>query len=1096
MASASPAQTSFLGGEWSKSAQGRFDLPTYRTAMNVSLNGFPVEQGAWIRRSGTRHMNPTRSGSAGRVLSFDFKRTSPYTIELTDGFMRFFAGALPVYDYPVFITSISSATPAVVQGATNHGFVTGTQIEFVGLGTLYPILQNRQFSVTVLSASTFSLHDAVSGADIDGTTIGTWVPSPSYYCIGVFEIATPYVGGSWSDVRLVQAEQQTGNGSQAVGIFLEGAHAPQVLAVTGLPTDAARATFTFGPAVFKDGPYLDPVPGGTLATPSAKIGLITITLSFNAYDATRAYSVGDYVTSSSVNYRSLVDSNVGNTPVSSPSSWVATSASDAISSTGFVASDTGRHIRLFSEPALWASGTTYAAGDVVAYGNPAVYWKALVGSNTGNQPGIDLTKWAINATGAIWTWGRITGLSNIINRALAGSTTIGTMTAASGIAAAFDGIFSKGANSCASAQLNNQPGSPGDFITLDAYVGKNYSAASDQRIATATVYASTDLGFAYQIQTSHNTTGFVRSFAGGVGIILELRGKATAPSSPSDGTLLGSSGIFSNTTQPVTITSTDQTTAWKYVWIRAYLYNTLADLFPGEISTTTYVFDSFIAQVSYFSPSGTGTSDGVTVQIVGDPLLYTTPIRVWRLGLFSDTTGWPRCGTNHEGRLFLSGAVGNRIDGSKSNDIFNFAPTEVSGSVSPNNAISYTFNTKDINTIFWMESDDLGIVAGTEAGEWLVQATTLNQPLSPTSIQAHRVTRNGCADIEPRRTDLTIAVVQRYRRELLEYFSDVYRGKFTAQSLSVDCQHITRRNIVEIGYQQLLTSIIWQRLEDGSLAGTTYARESLVSSQPPKFMGTHRHELGSGRLVESIAVSGSADGTLDALVMVTKDPDSNVRHVEVLSVNFTEGDDLVDAFFLDDGIVPTSYVRAANVTFNGLWSHEGQTIGIFAGGLYLGEYLVADGSATVEFGDGISQGPGDGLFTATFVDSFAGAMPIVAGFNYTTDGQIVRPMAPVDTGARNGPSLGKKRRSNQYAALLDNTVTNSVTFGTTPGEGYPALFTEPNNTPLSRLTLFSGVHWATLKDDDSFDGALAWRIDTPFPLTITALEWFVDTKDK
>ena len=53
---------------------------------------------------------------------------------------------------------------------------------------------------------------------------------------------------------------------------------------------------------------------------------------------------------------------------------------------------------IFSEPPDWVSATTYSAGAKVKYNN--VYWTALVGSNTGNQPGIDLTKWAINANGA------------------------------------------------------------------------------------------------------------------------------------------------------------------------------------------------------------------------------------------------------------------------------------------------------------------------------------------------------------------------------------------------------------------------------------------------------------------------------------------------------------------------------------------------------------------------------------------------------------------------------------------------------------------------------------------------------------------------
>jgi len=77
MAAASYTQLNFLGGEWSKSFQGRFDRPDYRTAMNVCLNGMPLEQGPWTRRPGSRFCATTRNGTVGRLVSFDLKQSSP-----------------------------------------------------------------------------------------------------------------------------------------------------------------------------------------------------------------------------------------------------------------------------------------------------------------------------------------------------------------------------------------------------------------------------------------------------------------------------------------------------------------------------------------------------------------------------------------------------------------------------------------------------------------------------------------------------------------------------------------------------------------------------------------------------------------------------------------------------------------------------------------------------------------------------------------------------------------------------------------------------------------------------------------------------------
>src|SRR5579872_5719305 len=85
-------QSSFLGGEISQTAQGRIDEPRYRTCMNVCLNGFPVEQGAWLKRSGFLFASYTRNGQTARLYPFDFEQDAPYNIEFTNGFVRFYQG--------------------------------------------------------------------------------------------------------------------------------------------------------------------------------------------------------------------------------------------------------------------------------------------------------------------------------------------------------------------------------------------------------------------------------------------------------------------------------------------------------------------------------------------------------------------------------------------------------------------------------------------------------------------------------------------------------------------------------------------------------------------------------------------------------------------------------------------------------------------------------------------------------------------------------------------------------------------------------------------------------------------------------------------
>lgn len=1068
MPDAAYSQNSFLGGEWSKKAQGRFELPVYRTAMNVCLNTIPIESGAATRRSGTRFLAPTRNGVEGRLISFDFQQSSPYNMEFTTGYLRFFSGAnLVTTNDDQAIASISTANPAKLATALAHGWSSGNQVMIEGVGVNNPLLHRRPFLITVTSATEFTLQDALTLTTIDGSTLGTFV---SGTVKRILEIATPWGASAWPTIRSIQA--------QTTSILLQGQTIPQVLAVSSQPNASQYATLALTPSSLIDGPYLDPVAGGATVTPSALTGVITATIGFPTWSATTVYSKGDFVAYSSVNYKSLTDQNINLQPNTNPANWLPVNAGVAVGPTGFVGTDVGRAIRLFSEPALWVAGTTYAAKDVVSYNNVA--WTALVGSNVGNQPGLDLTKWAINATGSIWSWGKITSIQSAISGTLAGSANIGDMTTAGGLSAAFDGVLPKTGSVSARLTSGARPSS------FTSYVGKNYSGATDQKIAFAVINSASDIDFC---QANFSSNIAVINFT------FNLRAKQTLPASASDGTLLGTTGVLPTGRGTRTIVSTDATTAWKYVWIEMISTTVSGYLNAGDTLINT------IAQVQLYAPASTGTSSAtVSIQILGPALLYTTPVRTWRMGVYSDTTGWPTSGCYHEGRIWLAGSIGNRIDASASNgqslinpEKINFAPTGSDGVVADSNAISYTFNSKDVNSIYWMEPDQQGIICGTQAGEWLVQASTLNSPLTPRSIQAHRVTKIGCANLEPRHAEHTLLFVQRHSRKVMEYFADVFSGKFSAPNLSERAKHLTIPGIAEIAYQQELAPILWARLSDGTLIGCTYKRDSLTSAQGPTFAGWHPHTLGSSREVESICVGPSEDGDLDSLALVTNDTTSNIRHVELMQDLFEEGGDIADGWFLDDAIVPafSQNVTVAGVDclqLGGLWHLNGKTVTAFIGGLDCGDRLVTNGIMNVPYNTA------NVLLTPAFVSGYVGTLPIVVGFPFTSDGQLVRPATPQESGARTGPALGKSRRTQTYVALLVDT--QGVSFGTSFSKMLPAKLQTDGGTALTALQLKSGVHRDAPTDADSYDSMLCWRTSRPFPTTIAAMGGMLETKDQ
>jgi len=123
------------------------------------------------------------------------------------------------------------------------------------------------------------------------------------------------------------------------------------------------------------------------------------------------------------------------------------------------------------------------------------------------------------------------------------------------------------------------------------YVGANFYAGSPlgRSVTYVDVYPSTDAGFT----TAANVT-------------LNLRGKTSAPSSPSDGTLLGTTGSIADTTSKITITATDAVTRYQYLFI---------EVVPSASSTI------YVAEVEFYDdgdyswpPPSAGVSSSLNKQ--------------------------------------------------------------------------------------------------------------------------------------------------------------------------------------------------------------------------------------------------------------------------------------------------------------------------------------------------------------------------------------------------------------------------------------------------------------------------------------------------
>lgn len=284
---------------------------------------------------------------------------------------------------------------------------------------------------------------------------------------------------------------------------------------------------------------------------------------------------------------------------------------------------------------------------------------------------------------------------------------------------------------------------------------------------------------------------------------------------------------------------------------------------------------------------------GTLAGVVGLNANNGATISIWRLGVYM-AGQYPTCGLYHEGRLWLAGAIPNRFDASISNDVITFSPTDAYGNVLDSSGIGAVINADDVTNIYWMAPDHQGILIGTPGGEWLISASSLNDPLTATSIQVHKITRYGAANIPAIRVGVALLFVQGFKQRILEYLSDTFSGRFTGRHINEHAKHLTAPGVVELAYQEEKAPIVWALMTDGTLAGTTYRRVSHVVTEDPTISGGHRHQIGLGdlgpvRLVRSMCVQANAGGLSDLLYLCTYAPSGTSDYaVEVLQPIFED----------------------------------------------------------------------------------------------------------------------------------------------------------------------------------------------------------------
>lgn len=521
----------------------------------------------------------------------------------------------------------------------------------------------------------------------------------------------------------------------------------------------------------------------------------------------------------------------------------------------------------------------------------------------------------------------------------------------------------------------------------------------------------------------------------------------------------------------------------------------------------------------------------------------------WRLGVFSTGGNFPRAIHFHEDRLWLGGGARapQTLAASKSGDYENFEPSALAdGVVADDNALTFTLNSSDVNTVLWMASDEKGLAVGTTGSEWVVSPSSTGGVLTPSSINARQASAHGSADVPAITAGKAIMFAQQFARKLREmtYFFDV--DGFRANDLTALAEQMSQTGIRWLAYQREPDPQVWAVKNDGSLARMNYERD--VDGLK---VGWSRHELGGTEFryqggivranVESIAVIPSPDGsTEDVWLVVNRYVNGGfVRHVEFIEGVFDDTKEAQDAFFVDSGL---TYDNPLAMTIGGTPSAYAVTDVVHE--YSVNDFIMVAGTGDVNWDNKVFQVavvddttiftfkdldgnlvPHDGtaLFgyvrkmattlqgldhlegeeVAILVDGAnhrrltvtegaitldAPAAVVHAGLPYKSQAKTLRPEA----GSADGTALGKTRRTHRITFMLHRML--GLKYGRSFEDMYNVMATY--DIMSEAPPLYSGVESLEFNGDYNFDNQICWEQEDPLPGTILAVGHQLVTQDR
>lgn len=451
------------------------------------------------------------------------------------------------------------------------------------------------------------------------------------------------------------------------------------------------------------------------------------------------------------------------------------------------------------------------------------------------------------------------------------------------------------------------------------------------------------------------------------------------------------------------------------------------------------------------------SSTVVTIRLHGHALPDTSAILLWRMGVWSDETGWPNSIAIYEDRMTFGGSDESPIGlwASRNADYDNFG---VSDPLLDDDGIAITLTGGELNRIKWIAAGR-DILAGTEGSLRAVGRNNAGSAFAPANIRQRNETYVGACGIDPVLIENMILFLDANETRLYEAAYTYEAEGYVARELSVLNEHLLEYGCVEMAYQEHPHRVIWILRADGKLVACTYDRTQKV------FGAT---EVDIGGEVESILCLPNATlKRTDLFLIVKRDIDgSEVRYIEGLAEYWREDYTAQDVPVY--AACAAIYDGADTNTVTGLGHLEDEEVGIWADGRDVGDATVASGE--IDLPGGLEAGQ------------------IVVGIRMPWEAQTLR---LTSIGNRDGAALG--RRANVHEAYIDLYESAGVRVSSLSSEEDIMRFEDDIvQDPFDPMPLRTGAFPVTVDDSWANNGQIKIHGSSMYPAMVRAISLGVE----